>query len=233
MLTLAKEIIVHGGHIALVDDADYPLLSQFQWYLVKGYAYRSEWRNGKTKLIPMHHDLLPIIPRGMRRDHENRNRLDNRRKNLRICTPTQNSANSNAPMRRSKTSRYKGVRQHAGSVLWTASIGVDGKYLHLGSYKDETVAALAYDSAARFYFAEFAGTNFAGTSSADAATLRRQARELFKERTTSRFVGVFFNTRRNKWQAYLKRKHLGYFADEASALVARQQAEASLSDEAL
>lgn len=229
VLTLAKEIIVHGGHIALVDDEDYPVLSQFRWYLVKGYAYRSEYRNGKTKLIPMHHQLLPIIPKGMRRDHKNRNRLDNRRENLRICTPSQNTANSKACNRVTKTSRYKGVGHRGRSQLWSAVIGVNGKYLELGSYEHETDAAIAYDSAARFYYAEFAATNFPGTSQTDAKTLRLHAHQLLKERTTSRYIGVFYYASRKKWKAHLNGKHLGYFPDEATALDARQCAEAKLS----
>ncbi len=54
----------------------------------------------------MHRELAKP-PRGMTVDHANRNRLDNTRENLRVCTQQENSHNNGKHM--GSSSRFKGV----------------------------------------------------------------------------------------------------------------------------
>jgi hypothetical protein len=103
--------------------------------------------------------VLGEIPRGMYVDHINRNSLDNRRVNLRLATPGQNSANIGPRKTAYRSSQYKGV--HVTDVgTWTAKISYQGKIARLGTYAIEKDAAMAYDMAALEIYGEFAALTF-------------------------------------------------------------------------
>jgi hypothetical protein len=77
---------------SLIDKEDREIVGRYKWCLSgAGYASRSKG-NGEnsTKL----HRFLMRPPKGMVVDHINRDRLDNRKANLRIVTPQENAANS-------------------------------------------------------------------------------------------------------------------------------------------
>ena len=154
-----KKIKLHGRHgkgkFALVDKDDFESLNQWRWHLsTQGYVKRSKnLGNGKWKWYFMHSCILKV-PNGFENDHKNRNKLDNRKANLRICTKTQNIANRVA---RSK-SGYKGVKK-CSKNSWRAMIQRDNKMVYLGSYKSPEEAALAYDMAAATLHGEFACLN--------------------------------------------------------------------------
>jgi hypothetical protein len=82
----------------LVDDTDAPLLMQWRWCLDNdGYAMRSEYTNDKPRgqiSIRMNRFLMGCVV-GDRKvvDHANRDRLDNRRPNLRFATSSENASN--------------------------------------------------------------------------------------------------------------------------------------------
>ena len=98
-------------------------------------------------------------------DHRDGNTLDNRRENLRVATAAQNVRNARKK-RSATTSRYKGVfftRGRKGRSLskpWQAQIRRGGKNRYLGCFETAEAAALAYDTAARETFGEFACLNF-------------------------------------------------------------------------
>lgn len=94
-------------------------------------------------------------------DHKNRNKLDNRRSNLRICTSSQNHQNSRARAKRAKIhSRFKGVCWDKENNKWRVGLRLNYKAVDVGRFTDEIEAAKAYDEAARKAFGEFALTNF-------------------------------------------------------------------------
>jgi len=158
-----KTIPLTKGKIALVDDVDYRWLSQLRWCCSSGgYAtnyYTDEHggrhRRGMHRMI-MTRMLGGPIPRNLTADHINRDRLDNRRRNLRLATRTQNQANKGLQINNS--SGYKGVNWHAGK--WETRITYQGKKLYLGRHISPVAAALVYDCAARLLYEEFAGCNF-------------------------------------------------------------------------
>lgn len=91
-------------------------------------------------------------------DHENRNGEDNGIRNLRHADQSDNMGNSRKHV--SGTSKYKGVHRHSVNDSWTAAIRRGDTRYHLGSFKSEEEAAMAYDAAATRLFGEFARINF-------------------------------------------------------------------------
>lgn len=154
-----KEIGLSRGMVATVDDDIFEELSQHKWTVMKGtstwYAYRKERRGERLINIYMHRQIMDTPP-GMDTDHQDRNGLHNWRGNLRVCTRTQNRANS---IKTRGTSRFKGVVWDKGA--WQAKITIHGVITYLGRFgNDEIAAALAYDVAALEHFGEFARLNF-------------------------------------------------------------------------
>lgn len=86
-------------------------------------------------------------------DHANRNTCDNRKSNLRRCSPSQNAANR-APKPKT-TSGLKGVFK-TSSGRFEAGIFIDGRRRYLGSFPTAEEAQAAYIAAAQQHFGEFA-----------------------------------------------------------------------------
>lgn len=124
--------------VAIVDDEDLPLVSSKRWYCEVGYAATSV--HGRA--IKMHRLILgDDIPVGMECDHINRDRLDNRRSNLRVCTHAENM--QNRPTHRNGKSRFRGVYWASHANRWRAQARLDGKFYHIGYFADEEEAAQA------------------------------------------------------------------------------------------
>lgn len=144
-----KIIKLTSGENALVDDQDYALISQWNWYENdQGYAYRKYYRNKIQKQIRMHRFLMDT-PEGMDTDHINRNRLDNRRSNLRVVDRTQN--NFNTGLYRNNSSGIKGVGWHKAANKWVARIQYNSKSIYLGCFESIELAHEARKEAERKY----------------------------------------------------------------------------------
>jgi hypothetical protein len=148
-----KQIPLSDGFYAYVDAADYEWLSQWVWGLHNGYAGRYK----KGKLVFMHREIMQP-PKGKIVDHKNRNKLDNTRDNLHVCTQQENTRNTGK--RNGTSSRFIGVHYHKSAGKWCAAIHFEGKHIHLGLFTDEVEAARAYDRKAVELFGEFARLNF-------------------------------------------------------------------------
>lgn len=222
---MTKEIPLHGkygqGKVALVDDTDFPELSQYKWYVSKqGYAvrYPGEWRNGIRPLF-MHKSIM-ATEKGHDVDHANANRLDNRRCNLRQATRSQNSQNKRP--RKNSTIQYKGIGFHKASALWYAEICLDGKRKRIGYFSTQREAAVAYNVEAIRLFGEFARLNtIPETDGPDAVVLHE------KHKPKSEYKGVYWDEQRQLWAAdfqYQKKKyHAGRFPTEEEAAKARDE----------
>lgn len=77
-------------------------------------------------------------------DHINGRRSDNRISNLREVTQQENQQNKLTATRRNKTSGLLGAHFHKGSGRWYATISVDNRKIHIGSYKTPELAHAAY-----------------------------------------------------------------------------------------
>jgi len=157
------ELPLTQGKVALVDKKDFIVINKWKWFYSKGYAARSQYISlGKykytTKVIFLHRVILNT-PKGLFTDHINGNKLDNRRQNLRIVTKSQNGQN------KKKTnivtsSKFKGVTWFKRDRIWRAGIKVNKKFYHIGYFKNERHAAMAYDMWAKDLFGKFAKFNF-------------------------------------------------------------------------
>ena len=151
-----KLIKLTKGQFAIVDDSDFEYLNQFKWHLsCNGYAARKLHKSD----IFMHR-IINNTPEGLFTDHINRNGLDNRRKNLRSATYSQNSMNRSR--QKNNTSGYNGVYWHSQARKWRTTIRLNGKFIHLGLFEDKTEAAKAYNIGAKKYYGEFANFNQIG-----------------------------------------------------------------------
>lgn len=148
-----REINLTRGLKAIVDDEDFDFLNQFSWSISSGYP--AAWISGKVKR--MHRVILNLTDPSVKTDHINRNRLDNRRCNLRLATSSQNAWNKSKASVFS--SHYKGVYLHSTGRFWIAQISVAGKMKYLGCYRMEAAAAQAYNNAAAVLHGEFGVQN--------------------------------------------------------------------------
>ena len=139
----AKEKIIHNEytideqgivHVVLrtkdemlCDIEDWERLKDLTWTKDRwGYATSST----KEKMEKFHIDVMGK-KKGYVIDHINRNKLDNRKSNLRFVTKSGNAANSK--MFKNNTSGAKGVVQ-AKSGRWVARLTLNGKNIYLGTY---------------------------------------------------------------------------------------------------
>lgn len=129
--TFYIEIVSKGKvYTCYVDRMYVPLVAPYRWYLKAGYAVTSI----AGKRIKLHHCIVGAR-QGKETDHINRNRLDNRFKNLRRISFADNRKNQEG----------KGYRRRG--MGWEAYIGLNGKQKSLGTWATESLAQKAYKNA--------------------------------------------------------------------------------------
>ena len=149
----------YAGMVILMDDADYPLVEKYRWYIqsIHGLFYAQAKKDGKSIYM---HRLITNAPIGLVPDHINFKGLDNRRENLRLVTLAENSRHNSA--RTKPRSGFRGVYPDglSGRRGWSARICVNQKKIYIGHYFTEEEAARAYDHAARQLHGDYAILNF-------------------------------------------------------------------------
>lgn len=155
------------GKVAVIDQSDYALVFNYKWHYRKdkkgGYAVHSTHRPGKNPGAIRMHRLIIGAKVDENVDHINGNKLDNRRKNLRIATKSQNAVNR-PKFIKNATSKYKGVHWYRSYVKgktphWRAEIRFHRKAIRLGRFETEKEAAIAYNKKAVELFGKFAYLN--------------------------------------------------------------------------
>ena len=169
---MAVRMKLNKGYTTLLDREDYVRLREYTWFVKdngtggKLYVVRKYGPRKKRRIEYMARNIIDA-PKGLYVDHINGDTLDNRKRNLRLCTTQQNAGNSIKP-RHGRVSKYKGVQRmppakKATSKKWFAQIHIDGKCFYLGSAHTEKGAARLYDKAAVLAYGKFARLNFPDT----------------------------------------------------------------------
>jgi hypothetical protein len=153
------------GLNALIDACDFPELSRSTWFVTQTrrggrlYAATDALADGRPGRVSLHRHLIGDPP-GVLTDHVNQDSLDNRRRNLRPASTSQNTANGPKSCRGGRSSsRFKGVSRYRFDGRWQAGVCRDRHRYYLGLYLTETEAATAYNHAARLLFGDFARLN--------------------------------------------------------------------------
>ena len=148
--------LYNSPHSVTIDDEDFPLISQFNWYFnPEGYALTRKTIDGKRTTIWMHR-LIMGAQKGEKIDHKDGNGLNNHRENLRFASAGENMYNRRK--NKNTSSQYKGVSRKINR--WVASLNYKREKVYIGLFISEEDAARAYDEKARELYGEFANTNF-------------------------------------------------------------------------
>ena len=130
---------------AIIDVECIDMVKNYKWCFSDGYATNHQ--------VGSLHRYIMNYPDDMVVDHINRNPLDNRRENLRICTQQENQFNHS--IQSNNTSGIPGVVWHKRNNKWIAQIQINGKQKYLGSFKSKEEAAEARRQAEIEYFGEY------------------------------------------------------------------------------
>jgi len=127
------------GMYATVDVSDYDRLIKHSWCLDVGGGYPMTRCKGKT--YRMHRMVKTDVPRGMVVDHINRDKLDNRKDNLRIVNHSVNSINAN--LQSNNKSGFTGVCWSTRDKRWIAQGSFNSKRYLIGYFKSKEDAIAA------------------------------------------------------------------------------------------
>lgn len=158
-----KEILLTQGKVALVDDRDYGYLMAWKWRASKqknGDFYakrRARVKPGEKQSSIYMHRVILAAPKDMLVDHRNTNTLDNRRKNLRLCSKSENA--HNCGVRSDNTSGHRGICWHKRAKKWMVRLKSDNVDKYLGVFADLQDAINARKAAEEKYVGEFAFNN--------------------------------------------------------------------------
>lgn len=144
----------------LVDDDNYEEMKKVKWHLIKdGYAANVKYlfrRDGKDVMqTNLMHRLILNAPdykaSSLQVDHVNGDKLDNRKKNLRFCTNSENKMNQ--MKHKDNSLGVKGVSRN--KKRFAARVQANKKGYYLGTYDSIDEASRAYKAKAKELHREF------------------------------------------------------------------------------
>ena len=151
-ITKAQKDLISSG--VLFDLSDFSLLGSFNYWCVtsdsRGYFRVTTNTDRKTIYLPR---VLLAAPEGLQVDHINRNSLDNRRSNLRLCSARENAWNRTVKQTK-QTELPKGITQ-LKSGNYRARLGYMGMYITVGTFSNLTDAVAALHTRRIKYHGEF------------------------------------------------------------------------------
>ena len=143
----------YSGVMFYVDSEDINRVKVIGWSLgTGGYLYGGI--PGTRKKVRLHRYILNVSDDVNCIDHIDKNKLNNRKNNLRICSTKENARNSRE--KEENKSGFSGVSRCKDSNKWRARIVVDGKEISLGRYEKYEEAVLARFYGEKKYYGDFA-----------------------------------------------------------------------------
>lgn len=205
----------------IIDKEDYIKVKDYKWRFMVNYACSDT----KKVHIKMHNLIINFKSnKEFSVDHINRNGLDNRKCNLRICSRSENEQN------KSCKNLFKGVCLRSDG-LYISQITKNKRAYKIGAYDNIIDAAIAYDIAALILYGNNAYVNFPFLKGYNddeipekiLLTVKRNIESTFKQRCRSKYFGVTYkdHVKKKPWAANInldkKHYHLGYFETEVEA----------------
>ena len=141
-----------------IDEEDAEWVCRFRWrinsdgYVVRGHRSKK----GNYYLKRLHREVMKWhgllkdkdVHDNMQVDHKNHDKLDNRKCNLRVCTPAENKRN-----RRSKNGSYKGIQKTNRG--YKVTVTAEGKGIYIGTFPNMKIAKHFYNKAGKQLHGEF------------------------------------------------------------------------------
>jgi hypothetical protein len=136
---------------AIIDIDKINIINTYKWGLYEKYVVT---RNNKKEIIYLHRLITNCNNNEKVVDHINRNKLDNRIINLRICTSSENG--KNLGIKKNNTSGVPGVWYNNKNDKWCAEIKLNYNKIWLGTYSNFDDAVEIRKQAEIKYFGKYA-----------------------------------------------------------------------------
>lgn len=158
-----REIALTNNQFVLIDEEDYELVQDYNWYASKsGERYyartfvKSEENPQKKKSLFIQHLIIGTAPRGKRISFKDKNSLNCQKSNLEFvsCSEAAHSYYKKVSYNKNTTEKFKGV-----VVQYSARIKFKNKVFNLGSFSNELDAAKAYNNKAIELYGDRASIN--------------------------------------------------------------------------
>jgi hypothetical protein len=223
-----------NGDLVEVDEDLYKFLNWFTWRPMSNKInqnYPVTKANGGTAM--MHRMIIEVttgrkIEKGFEVDHIDGDKLNNRKENLRVCTPYENGQNHGIHSTMNKTG-FIGVTNMNGKSLnpYRAILTLPDKHVQIGCFDTAENAAFHRDLAALKYKGEYARLNFEDKREKYQKILDGGYNPIKSRQKSSYYHGVTIEPN-GTWRAQIvinkKPRRLGVFDNEIDAAKAYDNA---------
>lgn len=211
---------------ALIDIEDIEKVKEYKWGC-SNKSYISSF--SKKKKNSLHRFIMNCNDNNLVVDHINHNPLDNRKCNLRICTPIENGMNLSIPI--TNTTGIIGLFYNKGLDKWQANITVNSHVIVLGTFDNRDDAIKERLKAEVVYFKEFAPQQHLYEEYGINKNVQYNVKEYTprKEGNPKKVIGIFKGSGnyKDKWKVEFKYNkkniYLGYYEDLDEAIKAKEE----------
>lgn len=142
------------GRYAYISPEDYTLIKPYTWRLLK--TKHGEYAQSGNGILM--HRLIMKPSADLEIDHINRDGLDNRRENLRLCTSSQNKHNTK--VRKDSSTGYRGIYYNTKYNKYYVQIKPpNAKRIFVGAFSNLSEAIKRYEEVAITIFEDFYNAN--------------------------------------------------------------------------
>lgn len=149
------KLFISNKVYTVFDSEDFYKIKKYKWKPhAEGYICSDFMINGKRNHLMLHRLIMNLYSKSkLFVDHINGIKTDNRKSNLRIVTPQQNTLNSK--INKNNKSGTRGVWWSEHQKRWITQISFKKKRFHLGTFKNKKDAIKKYKTEAKKLFGEY------------------------------------------------------------------------------